>query len=256
MLLAIDIGNSATKAALFEGQNLKTSFSIPSTVPHDPDALGALIAQKLDIDPANESTVERIAICSVVPQLTPLFYETAFDFFGIEPWQLDYTADLGMKNLYNEPRQVGPDRLANALAAKVIYGPPVVVVDLGTATKFDVVNADGDFAGGAIAPGVMTAAQELFRRAARLHPIELRKPQDLIARETGEAMRSGIFYSAIGAIDYMIEKIAAELKASGMKAIGTGGMAAVLKGHFRHLKDFDDYLTLRGICLAYWRNNQ
>ncbi len=255
MLLVIDIGNSFTKGALFVEDEMKGFFSIPSAVPHDPDALGSLIADKLGLGPAEESGIKSIAFCSVVPQLSPLYYETAFDFFGIEPWQLDYKTDIGMKNLYIRPEQTGPDRLANALAAKTIYGAPSVVVDMGTATKFDVVNGNGDFAGGAIAPGIMSAAQDMFKKAARLYPVELKKPEKPIGDDTTTAMQSGIFWGAVGAVDFMIEKIAAELGLTEIEAVATGGLAKIFRGHLRNVSDFDDYLTLQGIRLAFERNN-
>jgi len=256
MLLVIDIGNSFTKGALFFDGEAKAFFSFPSAVPHDPDALGSTIAGKLGLDPNGKPGINGIAICSVVPQLTPLYYETAFDFFGIEPWQFDYNADIGMKNLYVRPDRTGPDRLANALAAKTNYGAPVVVVDMGTATKFDVVNGDGDFAGGAIAPGIMSAAQEMFRKAAKLYPVELKKPDKIIAIDTAPAMQSGIFWGAVGAIDFIIEGITAELGLEKIRAVGTGGLAAAFRGHLTKVSDYDEHLTLKGIYLAFERNNQ
>ncbi len=255
MLLVIDIGNSFTKGAMFLDGQAKAFFSIPSAVPHDPDALGSTIAGKLGLEPDGKTEIREIALCSVVPQLTPLYYETAFDFFGIEPWQLDYTADIGMKNLYLKPDRTGPDRLANALAAKTNYGAPVVVVDMGTATKFDVVNGDGDFAGGAIAPGIMSAAQEMFRKAARLYPVELKKPDKIIAIDTAPAMQSGIFWGAVGAIDFIIDGIAAELGLEKIKAVGTGGLAALFRESSKRISAYDEHLTLKGIYLAFKHNN-
>lgn len=200
--------------------------------------------------------MDGIAICSVVPGLTDVYRDIIKKHLGIEAWVLDHNSDLGLKVAVEQPAQAGADRLANAVAAKFLFGCPAVVVDLGTSTNFDVVDQHGDYIGGAIAPGVKTSSLELFRRASRLFPVEIEKPLKAIGRNTEEAMKSGIFYGSLGLIDHILSLIIAELNHPDIKIIATGGYAERFAADSQYIQHVDITLTLKGLAIAYERNKK
>jgi type III pantothenate kinase len=248
MFLAIDIGNTTTAIGKFNHHQLVGIEKNTTDKLVDSSNI-----QQLLMVTAAKATLEGIAICSVVPKLTPLFVEAVPKAFAVEPWIFDNTAKLDMKILYDDPTQLGADRLANAYALREFYGAPAIAVDLGTATKFDVVNRQGEYAGGAIAPGVMTSAKSLFSYGARLFEVKIEPPPKYIATNTVEAMQSGIFYGAIGQIDYLITQIKAEMGEQDAKVIATGGFAELIAPHSKQIQQIDLGLTLRGIRLGWER---
>jgi type III pantothenate kinase len=258
MILTFDIGNTTTMAGIFEAEKLtgfgRIVLNIETGLAATTDEIGIKVDRFLQIYNKKGVQIEGIAICSVAPDFTALYCEMTEKYLNCKPWILDHRADLGLKIAVDQPKQVGPDRLANAIAAKTIYGSPSIVVDLGTATTFDVIDAKGDYIGGAIAPGVQTSSAELFRKAARLFPVELEKPPKYIGANTADAMKSGIFYGTLGMIDYMVSKIIGELGEDGVKVIATGGYAEKFAPYSEYIQESDAALTLRGIMLAYERN--
>jgi type III pantothenate kinase len=260
MMLAIDIGNTTIMVGMFKDGELTGHFSVTSAIAEETgifatvDEIGLKITGLIKIHNKKELPISDVAICSVVPDLTQVFCEMARKYLDCQPWLLDHTAKLGLNIKVDQPEQVGPDRLANAVAAKSIYGAPAVVVDLGTATTFDVVNRDGDYIGGAIAPGVLTSSAELFRKAARLFPIQLEKPAKFIGGNTVDSMKSGIFHGTIGMIDYLVTNIIGELKENSAKVIATGGLAGMIAPHSKTIQEVDRGLTLKGIKLAFEMN--
>jgi type III pantothenate kinase len=260
MILAIDIGNTSTMIGMFSGKKLLNFFHIASKSPKEyggmiaVDEIGIMVNQLMRFHDKTDEPVRGVALCSVVPDLTPVFCEMAVKYYNVKAWVLDHTADLGMKILYDDPRQVGADRLANALAVKRLYGSPAVVVDLGTATTFDVINADGDYVGGVIAPGVLTSATELFRKAAQLFTVQIEKPEKFIGKTTADSMKSGIFYGSLGLIDYLVSQIISEMGEKDVKVIATGGYAEKFAPFSKFIQKVDPTLTLQGIMMAYERN--
>ena len=260
MILAVDIGNTTTMFGMFSGNKLIDYFRIDSRGNKEygslmtVDELGIMVTQLLKSHSKTENDVEGMALCSVVPDLNPVYIELADKYYGVKPWLLDCNATLDMKILYDDPRQVGADRLANALAAKKLYGTPAVVVDLGTATTFDVINSEGDYIGGVIAPGVLTSSAELFRRAAKLFPVKLERPEKCIGRNTADSMRSGIFYGSLGQMDYLISRIISEMNEKDIRVIATGGHAEKFAPFSKYIQKVDPTLTLKGIMMAYERN--
>jgi len=261
MLLVIDIGNTTTMIGCYEEAKLLGHYRIASKTSREltpmttVDDLGLKVYQLLQIHALSDRHIEGAAICSVVPDLTRIYSEMVRLYFRADPWTLRHDADLGMSIKVHEPSLVGADRLANAVAVRHHYGFPAVVVDLGTATTFDVVDGAGDYIGGAIAPGVQTSAAELFRTAAQLFPIQIEKPDRFIGKNTTAAMRAGIFFGAVGMIDYLVEGILRELGAPDAKVIATGGYAEWLLPHSAFIQKIDPDLTLEGIRLTYERNH-
>ncbi len=248
MLLAIDIGNSNTVIGVFQGKKLSSFFRISSQANKTPDevflTLKNLLSEKL------LKNIKAGIICSVVPPLTTVYLEMLQKYLRIKPVTVDSNLPLGIKILYTDPAQVGADRLANAVAAWKLYGGPTIVVDLGTATTFDVISAKGEYVGGAICPGIETSAVDLFRRAAQLFKVKLDKPKKVIGKTTEESLRSGIIFGTASQIDGMVEKIEKELGKK-CKVIATGGLAPLVFGLSKKIQKMNLSLTLEGLRLIY-----
>jgi type III pantothenate kinase len=255
MLLVFDIGNTTMALGLFKAEKIIEEARFSTSIAADPVQATNEINKFIEKHRTKSKTLSGVAICSVVPSLTETIAEIAQSELKVKAWIFDHTVRLGMKICYDDPSQLGPDRLANAVAAKILYGTPAIVVDLGTASKFEVINGDGDYLGGAIAPGISISAHGLFEKAARLFPVDIEKPDKVIATNTTEAMKSGIFYGAIGQVDYMIEKIMAELGEKDIKVIATGGLADKFASQSIYIQKNDPHLTFQGIRIGFQMSN-
>lgn len=252
-LLTVDIGNSDTVVGLFRGARLTGFWRLTSGRLTADEAM-MLLAHALGHGVRRGTRAPRVSgavLCSVVPRLTPAWGEALERTTGRAP--LEVTAELVRELLpirYHDPGAVGADRIANALAAREVYGAPVIVVDLGTATTFDCVSAEGAYLGGAIAPGVGTSAEELFRRAARVPRVDLRRPERALGRTTEESLRSGVLWGAAGQVDALVRRLAQEMKGR-PKVIATGGWAKVVAPECETVQAVDEALTLKGMRLLW-----
>lgn len=252
MFLAIDIGNTTTMIGFFENEKLMGSFRIESSHAVTADECGILVHELLRFHAGKDRNVRKIGICSVVPTLTQIYLSMAEKYFQLEPDNLDHNSDLGFKILYEDPAQVGADRLANAVAARKLFGYPLIVVDLGTATTYDIINSDGDYAGGLITPGLWTSASNLFKKASRLFPVKIEKPDKVIATDTANSIKSGIYYGFIGQVEYLVRLIKEQMKNENIKVIGTGGYSDIfLKDEIRLIDHVDQSLTLKGLQIIF-----
>lgn len=255
MLLVTDIGNTTIHYGLFINKKFLGQLKFP--VPDNPanssfiDKLTAFIREN-----STNNVICRVAICSVVPNLTAEVAKTAELLVGNKPWIFNHAAPLGIKIKYDDPSQLGADRLANALAVKTLYGAPAIAVDLGTATKLEAINSAGDYLGGVIAPGIAISAEQLFKRGARLFPVDIDKPGKVIATNSTDSMKAGIFFGAIGQIDYLIEKMITELGQKDIKIIATGGLAEKFSPYSRYIQKYDPILTLQGIRIGFELSHQ
>lgn len=249
MLLAIDIGNTNTVLGVFDKDKLKDFFRLSTKHSLTVDDCGLLISQLLK---EKKKRIKGIIICSVVPYLTSTYQEMSQKYLQIEPAIVSTRLPLGIKVLYYDPSQVGADRLANAVAAHQIYGGPAIVVDLGTATTFDVISQKGEYLGGAIAPGLEGSINILVQRAAQLSKIEVKKPKDIIGKSTEESLRSGIFYGTLGQIDAIVKRIKKKLNGK-VKVIATGGLASLIASDSETINKIDPGLTLKGLNIIYKR---
>jgi len=249
MLLAIDIGNTNTVVGIFEGKKLTDFFRLSTRHSLTVDECGLLADQLLC---GRKKKIKGIVICSVVPFLTPVYREMSQKHLKIEPVIVGPQLPLGMKILYDDPAQVGADRLANAVAAYQIYGGPVIVVDLGTAITFDVVSERGEYLGGAISPGLESSMNSLLHRAAQLSKIDFRKPKDVIGKSTEESLRSGFFYGTLGQIDELVKRISRKIRGR-VKVIATGGLAELIASESKTIGKIDLTLTLKGLNIIYNR---
>ncbi len=254
MLLAMDIGNSQTVVGVFDGERLMRHWRVSTEARRTSDELAMQLQGLLTLmDLSLSTSITGVVISSVVPSLTEAFRQMADRYLDVVPVVVGPGIRTGMAIRTDNPREVGADRLVNALAAYDKYGGPGIVVDFGTATSFDVYDAAGAFIGGAIAPGVQTSMAALSAHGAQLGAIELAMPSHAIGRNTIESMQSGAIYGFAGQVDRLVEALADEL-ATRPVVVATGGLALPITDSCRHIDHHDQWLTLRGLRLVWERN--
>lgn len=252
MLLAIDIGNTHTVLGIYDEKKLKAHFRVASNHALTVDECGILVKQLFE----EHGKIKDVIICSVVPPLTPIYEEMSKKFLKVSSIVVSSDLPSGIRILYDNPKTVGTDRIANAVAAYEIYGGPVIVVDLGTATTFDVISERGEYLGGAIAPGIETSSLNLFQRASQLFKVSIEKPKKAIGTNTEESLRSGIVFGAVGQIDEIVKRIKEELKQRRPskrkpKVIATGGLANLVAKESKTIEEVNPILTLEGLRRIY-----
>jgi type III pantothenate kinase len=251
MLLAIDVGNTQTVFGLFNGERLTEQFRVGTDRSHTGDELAVLLRAFVELD-----ALEGIVICSSVPPLVREYELFAERWAGAELLVLGPGVPTGLRIRYDDPREVGPDRIANAVAVRERHGAPAVVVDFGTSTNFDVVNAAGEFAGGVLAPGVEISMDALFARAARLPKVTFEAPENVISQTTTAALQSGLVYGFAGQVDAIVDRIRVELAAPDAPVVATGGLADLIAPHSQTITTVDQELTLQGLRLVWDRNRR
>ena len=253
MLLAIDVGNTNIGFGLFEGDRLAHQFRCESARQRTSDEYAVFIRQMLLLKDVEHKKVEAGIIASVVPPLTDVMVDMVRRAFAREPLVVGPKIRSGMAILYENPREVGADRIVNAVAAFDQVKGGVVVVDFGTATTFDCVSDKGEYLGGVIAPGIQISADALFSRAAKLHRVEIAKPSRIVGRNPVQSMQSGIVFGYAGLVDGVVARIKTELGYH-LAVIGTGGLASLIAPQTASIERVDDALTLHGLRLLYELN--
>ncbi len=249
MLLAVDIGNTNIVIGLYRDVRLKDHIRLATRQHMTADEAGLLVSQFLANMKVQNEEVDHVVIGSVVPWATPMFAQVAQRYFGCIPTIVSHDINLPIEIDIERPAELGADRIANAVAGYKKFGGPVIIVDFGTATTFDVVDGDGRYIGGVILPGPHTAMAELARKAARLFQVRIEPPDHVIGRSTQAALQSGMFYGTVAQTDVLLEQIIEEGNFKGATIVATGGLAPEIQKHSRHMKLIEPTLTLDGLRL-------
>lgn len=254
MLLAMDVGNTNVTLGVFDGVSLRATWRLSTDIDRLADEYGVLMTSLLAHEGIEESDVSDAVMGSVVPDLDPVFEAVCTRYFKVRPLVVGTGVRTGLRIVYDTPREVGVDRVADAVAAMHLHGPPpMVIVDLGTGTVFDGISKDGDYLGGAIAPGLGIASEALFKRAAQLHPVELIRPKSAIGRNTVAAIQSGILFGYVGMVEGIVGRFKEEL-GPGTRVIGTGGYADLIARETDVIDAVDVDLTLKGLRIIFDMN--
>jgi type III pantothenate kinase len=252
MLLVIDIGNTNTSLGVFDGEKLAAHWRLTTVRSRTVDEWGVLARNLFALAELDSKVIDAIAVASVVPPLNFTLKRMAEVYFKLSPLFIDYSIDTGLKILYEPASDVGADRIVDAVAAIHKYGAPCIVVDFGTATTFDAINARGEYLGGVITPGITISADALFERAAKLPRVEIRRPRKVIGSATVEAMQSGLYHGYVGLVDGILQKMIEELGGK-VQVIATGGLASLISTGSAFIEKVDETLTLEGLRMIYER---
>ncbi|MBZ5640719.1 MAG: type III pantothenate kinase [Acidobacteriia bacterium] len=255
MLLAIDVGNTHTVLGLFEADELRAHWRVATRKDATPDETGVLLRALFDGAGIDPGAVTGMIVSSVVPDLNEVLAKAGARHFRCDPLFVEPGVKTGLPILYENPHEVGADRIVNAVAAVARYGAPVIVLDFGTATTLDVVGPKGEYLGGVIAPGLGISAEALFARAARLSRVPLRRPRRVIGANTEESVQSGLFHGYAALVEGLVRRVRAELGIEA-KVVATGGLARVFEGEMPFLDAVDPGLTLEGLRMIWEKNRR
>jgi type III pantothenate kinase len=250
MLLAIDIGNTNIVVGVFEGEKLIASWRVGTNSQITSDEYAMILKDLFGFPGLNFKQITGVIISSVVPPILPVMIEMSDKYFKLSPMIVTSEIKTGIKIRYDNPKEVGADRIVNAAAGYKIYGGPLIIIDFGTATTFCAVSRDGEYLGGAITPGVKISAEALFQRASKLPRVELVKPRKVIGADTVSAMQAGIIYGYAGLVDGIVNRIREELSPD-TKVVATGGLAELVAPETKTIQEVKPHLTLEGLELLY-----
>ncbi len=259
MLLAIDAGNTHIVIGVFNKDEIVSSWRIGTHSYETADEIGSVINSFLNNANYAKKDVDKIILSSVVPSVTEEIKNMCTKYFSMDPLIVSNEINTGLQIIYEHPAEVGSDRIANAVAAKEIYGSPAIVVDFGTATTFDVLSLQGSYIGGVIVPGIEISSEALFKKASKLSKVDLYWTEKIIGSNTNDCIRSGILYGSLGMVDYIIEEIlSSEKKAMNKKStkiIATGGLSNLISPKSKYINIIDPLLTLKGLKILSDRNS-
>lgn len=256
MILVVDVGNTNITCGVYEGKNLKTTFRMTTRLPRTSDEYGISICEMLRTNQINKEDIEGTIIASVVPNVMHALTGAFKRYVGTNPMIVGPGIKTGIKITSDNPREIGPDRIVDAVAAYELYGGPVLVMDFGTATTYDLVTEDGCFGVGITAPGIRISAKALWEDTAKLPEIEIKKPKSILARETISSMQAGLVYGQIGQTEYIVNQVKKETGYDNLKVVATGGLGRIIADETDIIQIYNRDLTLEGLRIIYEKNTK
>lgn len=256
MIVVVDVGNTNIVFGVYDGKKLLNHWRMSTDRDKTSDEFGMFLMNIFAYDKIDISDIEAVVIASVVPPIMYSLEHAIRKYLKLEPIVVGPGIKTGINIKYENPREVGADRIVNAVAALEIYKPPFIIVDFGTATTFCAVSSNGEYLGGVICPGIKISAEALFQKAAKLPRIDLAKPDTVIGRNTVSSMQSGIVYGYVGSVDYIVKRIKKEMKEDNIKVIATGGLARLIASESETIDEINGLLALEGLRIIYEKNKQ
>lgn len=256
MIITVDVGNTNITVGVFDGDEVAATFRITTKMPRTSDEYGMLLINLLEQNKINHEEIVDVIIASVVPNVMHSLEGAVVKYLGIRPIVIGPGTKTGIRVVTENPRQIGTDRIVDAAAAYELYGGPVLVLDFGTATTYDLVDKDGAFLSGVTAPGIRISAKALSEDAAKLPEIEIRKPESILAKETISSMQAGLVYGQIGQTEYIVRHMIEEADLGEVKVVATGGLGRIIANETSVIDVYDSTLTLKGMNLIYKKQNR
>ena len=256
MIAVIDVGNTNMTMGVYDGRTRKATFRITTKMPRSSDEYGVLITQMLLHKGIRADTLEGSIVASVVPDVMHSLMGALVRYTKTRPMNVGPGMKTGIRIITEDPRAIGADRIVDAVAAYEKYGGPVLVLDFGTATTYDLITEKGEFAAGITAPGIRISSEALWTQAAKLPEIEIRKPKSILAQETISSMQAGLVYGQIGQTEYIIRKVKEESGIRNLKVVATGGLVRLIADETDAINIYDSYLTLDGLRIVYEKNRR
>ena len=256
MILAVDVGNTNITCGVCRGEEIVASFRITTKMPRTSDEYGMMLGTLLEKNQVNEKEIRDAIIASVVPNVMHSLQNAIIKYLGITSIVVEAGIKTGIRVATPNPQQIGADRIVDAVAAYELYGGPVLVIDFGTATTYDLVDSEGAFLGGVTAPGIRISAKALWEDAAKLPEIEIKKPEYVLGKDTITSMQSGLVYGQIGQTEYIIRKVKEENNVPDAKVVVTGGLGRIIANETSAVDVYDPNLTLKGINIIYKKQNR
>lgn len=256
MILVVDVGNTNITFGVYAGKELKTTFRIMSKQPRTSDEYGISLRELLRTNDIDHKDIEGTIIASVVPNIMHALIGAITRYIGKAPLIVGPGVKTGIKIVTENPREIGPDRIVDAVAAYELYGGPVLVLDFGTATTYDLVTEDGCFTAGITAPGIRISAKALWEDTAKLPEVEIKKPKSILAQETISSMQAGLVYGQIGQTEYIINQVKKESGYENLKVVATGGLGSIIADETDAIQIYDRGLTLEGLRIIYEKNKK
>lgn len=251
MLLVVDVGNTNITLGVFQGERLEANFRLTTKISRTSDEYGMLLCDLLEHRGIRVADIDAVIVSSVVPAIMYSFNNGVKKYLGQVPYEIKPGTKTGIKIVTANPYEIGSDRIVDAVGAYEQYGGPIIVIDFGTATTYDVITADGKFIAGITSPGIRISAKALWQDAARLPEIEIKKPDSILAKDTIQSMQAGLVYGYIGQTEYIIEKVKEETGFLDMKVVATGGLGKIIAEATDKITVYDPNLTLKGLRLIY-----
>lgn len=256
MLLVIDVGNTNITLGVFKGEELLGTYRMTTKIQRTSDEYGITLRELVEHQGILSTDIDACIVASVVPDVMHSLGSAMIKYFGIKPMVVSAGIKTGIRIVTENPKQVGADRIVDAVAAYTLHGGPVIVIDYGTATTYDIVGPDGTFDAAVIAPGIRTSAQAMWGQAAMLPAIEIKKPESVLARETISSMQAGIVFGQIGQTEYIVKKIKEESGYEDAKVVASGGLGKIIASETDSIDIYDPQLTLKGLRIIYEKNRR